>query len=122
MTFKQLVLERESLSRDKLLFLLLSVSCLLILLEVGLILVNLKQFPPKVPVFYSMPWGEKMLGAPIFLWIFPSISIVCVVINFAIISFLSDENKFLKRSLGGSAAVIVFSSFYGLFKIVELLI
>lgn len=122
MAFKQLVSERESLSRDKLLLLFLAISCILVLLEVTLLLFNLRQFPPKVPIFYSMPWGEKMLSAPLFLWIFPGISIVCVIINFAIVSFLSDENKFLKRSLGSSAALIVFCAFYGLYKIVELLV
>lgn len=122
MAFKQLVLERESLSQDKLLFLFLATSCLLIILEVALILSNLRQFPPRVPVFYSMPWGEKILAAPIFLWIFPAISMAAVIINFAIVSFLSNDSKFLKRSLGGSAFLTVFCAFYGLLKIVELLV
>ena len=44
-----------------------------ILAQASLILSASGKLPPQIPIFYSKPWGEPMLGPPIALWILPAL-------------------------------------------------
>ena len=93
-----------------------------ILVQAALLLMNWSQLPPEVPIFYSKPWGEAMLGPPIYLWILPTFTILFFIINYFIAIFLLRENYFLNRVLIVFSAIISFATLYDMSRIIGLLV
>jgi len=79
------------------------------------------HLPPQVPLFYSRPWGEKQLAAPVFLAIFPFLSFLIFVLNiFLGRIFLSFP--FLGAALRLSAAFFSGLILFDLIKIIMIII
>ena|SRR3990167_6822165 len=108
--------------RDKLSTFVYIFSILSTLAQVSLLLASWGRLPPEVPIFYSRPWGEKMLAAPIFLWILPLLAFLCLIFNFLAANFISGEEMFLKRTLLIATLIVAITTLYGTVKIVSLLI
>ena len=85
------------------------VSIIFVLLQVLLI------------AFYSKPWGSEMLSHLLFIWVIPALSFFFIFMNFCIVIFFLQENKFLNRVLCITSLLIGFITFYGLLRIVTLL-
>ena len=49
--------------------LLFPILCILVML--GIIAWFYKSLPPQIPLYYSRPWGDEQLAAPIFLLLLP---------------------------------------------------
>ena len=113
---------QESLSSDKLLFWIFLFSIISILAQSSLILSASGKLPPQVPLFYSRPWGEAMLAAPLALWILPAICASVCLINFSISIFLLSTNRFLVRTLLAASFIVSLATLYDTVKIISLLI
>lgn len=83
-----------------------------------LILFNWKGLPPRLPIFYSMPWGEANLGPRISIWILPGFSFFIILVNLFFINFFVRNNQFLVRIL---AIVIFMCSFFALYDLVKII-
>ncbi|OGD89593.1 hypothetical protein A3D81_01505 [Candidatus Curtissbacteria bacterium RIFCSPHIGHO2_02_FULL_40_17] len=92
-----------------------------ILAQASLILSASGKLPPQIPIFYSKPWGEPMLGPPIALWILPAISTVSSLVNFSLATFLFKETGFLTRTLFITTFIINSMTLYDTGKIISLL-
>lgn len=77
----------------------LSISLFTVLLIIILILIFLNLLPPKLPLFYSMPWGDAQLISKQQLFLLPIVLLVIVLINSFIVSQLHPLQKVLKRLL-----------------------
>lgn len=97
------------------------VSIIFVLLQVLLIAFYWRRLPPEIPLFYSKPWGSAMLSHLLFIWIIPVLSFFFIFVNFCIVIFFLQENKFLNRVLCVTSLLIGFITFYGLLRIVTLL-
>lgn len=97
------------------------VSIIFVLLQVLLIAFYWRRLPPEIPLFYSKPWGSAMLSHLLFIWIIPALSFFFIFVNFCIVIFFLQENKFLNRVLCVTSLLIGFITFYGLLRIVTLL-
>lgn len=97
------------------------VSIIFVLLQVLLIAFYWRRLPPEIPLFYSKPWGSAMLSSMLFIWIIPVISFFFIFVNFCIVIFFLQENKFLNRVLCVTSLLVAFTSFYGLLRILTLL-
>lgn len=97
------------------------VSIIFVLLQVFLIAFYWRRLPPEIPLFYSKPWGSAMLSHLLFIWIIPALSFFFIFVNFCIVIFFLQENKFLNRVLCVTSLLIGFITFYGLLRIVTLL-
>lgn len=106
---------------DKFSLLVLVVSGISIVLQGLLILINLKKFPPELPIFYSQPWGEKILAQPLFLLVLPLTVLVFVILNYWIL-LMTRENIFLRRIITTFTLLVSFFCTYSLLKIISLLI
>ena len=93
-----------------------------ILGQIGLILSSLGKLPPMIPLYYSRPWGEKMLAATYTIWILPILAATFFVLNFFIAFFLVKDNPFLLKVLVTFALVACLASLYDVFKIMSLLV
>lgn len=78
------------------------------------------KFPPQVPLFYSLPWGEEQLTSPTFFFLLPGVALLTTLGTF-VFSFLFSEEKFLIRALILSSTLITFLSFYNILRILLLI-
>ena len=111
----------KSVSGDKLLFSIIIFSAVSVLAQTALILSANGKLPPQIPIFYSKPWGEPMLGPPIALWILPAISIVTSLFNFSLATFFLAETKFLAKTLFITSFIVNLITLYDTSKIISLL-
>lgn len=112
---------QKSISGDKLLISIIIFSLVSVLAQASLILSASGKLPPQIPIFYSKPWGEPMLGPPIALWILPAISMIISLVNFSLATFLLSETKFLTKTLFISAFIVNLMTLYSTGKIISLL-
>lgn len=110
------------LKEDRLLLNLLIVCLLCGFIQAGLIFSYWKLLPPLVPIFYSEPWGERLLGARWVLLVLPSICIANGLLNFAIAKYLARKSAFLSSTLIYVSLLIAFVTFYDVVKIIFLLV
>lgn len=111
----------EGVARDKFSLSVLIFSIFSIFLQGTLILINWRKLPPELPLFYSQPWGEKMLARPLFFLILPVIVLVFLISNYWIL-LLQKENVFLRRIITAFTLLVSFFCTYSLIKIISLLI
>ena len=90
----------------------------LVLVQLGVLVFNLKSLPKEVPLFYSLPWGEKRLADFRFLSILPAFSFAIVLLNFLIARRLYDTERLLARIISSVAFVSTVLCFITLFEII----
>ena len=89
--------------------------------QVLLIVYSFGKLPTKIPIFYSMPWGDSVLFASWSIWILPLFNFGFSLINYFLISRVKTD-KFLSDALSTIVILICFICFWGTLKIVTLLI
>ncbi|MDP3758295.1 MAG: hypothetical protein Q8Q86_01120 [Candidatus Daviesbacteria bacterium] len=101
------------------LFFWIGLSPLIISLIITIIILTLFKFlPPKLPLFYSLPWGEEQLATPQqFLMIPASISLIALL-NLIIAWQLHPQQSFFKKVLSLSSAVVGIISTVTFIKII----
>jgi len=112
---------QESFSRDKFVLAVYIFTLLSILGQASLILVSWSKLPGQIPLFYSLPWGERMLVSPMGLWILPGSVIVLSGINYFVISYVR-HNSFLTKTIIVFTLITAFLATYDTAKIISLLI
>lgn len=114
--------ELSNLKRDKLAFSAYIFCLLSILSQASLLLVSWGKLPPEVPLFYSRPWGEQILAAPVFLFLIPAVALLALVVNSLLANLLTGDDIFLRRVLVTFSVLVAVTTLYGTVKIVSLLI
>jgi hypothetical protein len=75
-------------------------SPLIISLIMAVIILTLfKSLPPKLPLFYSLPWGEGQLATAQQFLIIPASISVMALLNIIISGQLHDQQDFFKKVL-----------------------
>lgn len=70
------------------------------------ILILSKSLPPKLPLFYSLPWGEKQLGNQQQLFIIPATVALVALFNLIISWQLHASQIFFKKILLTSSILV----------------
>lgn len=78
--------------------------------------------PPKLPIFYSLAWGDNQLGTHQQLLIIPSIISLVALFNLIISWQLHDSQKFFKKILNFSSLLISLILFITFLKIILIFI
>ncbi|MBI2196204.1 hypothetical protein HYU45_01185 [Candidatus Daviesbacteria bacterium] len=65
-----------------------------------------KFLPPKLPLFYSLPWGEEQLATPQQFLIIPASISLIALLNLIIAWQLHPQQSFFKKALSLSSAVV----------------
>lgn len=65
-----------------------------------------KFLPPKLPLFYSLPWGDKQLASLSQLLIVPAIIVLLTLFNLIISWQLHSSQMFFKRILLFSSILV----------------
>lgn len=111
----------QALRQDRIFSLAARFFILTTIADLIVILVKWPQFPPQVPLFYSLPWGKQQLTSPSFLLLLPLTSSAIFFINTLLATLFFEEEPLIARLLTIMAAFISFLSIFTLLKIVFLI-
>lgn len=89
----------ENMSNDKLYFWLNLVPLFLSLLITIAIFAIIAPLPDKLPLFYSLPWGEGQLATHQQFFILPAVIVLITFFNLIISRNLHPSQFFFKRIL-----------------------
>ncbi len=112
----------KKLSQDRIFAFVFLFCVISFLSQASLILASWSKLPPQVPIFYSLPWGERVLAAPYFLWLLPALTISFIFLNIFMAILTAKENLFLTKALYLTNFVISFATLYDVVKIISLLV
>lgn len=87
--------------------------------QLVLIVLSMGKLPGKIPIFYSMPWGESMLAAAISIWIIPILNLGIAAFDYFLINRYKAD-RFLSSSLSALVILVSFICVYGTLKIILL--
>lgn len=64
-----------------------------------IILLFFRFLPPKLPLFYSLPWGDEQLVSHIQFFIIPGIIVLITLLNLIVSLHLHEQQLFFKKIL-----------------------
>lgn len=85
------------------------------------LLVNWHKLPPKVPLWYSKPWGEERLARPIFLFLIPLTALIVYGINRFLLTKTASDHPLFGRVLSLVSLLISILSSIIVIRIVTLI-
>ena len=88
-------------------------------LELFLIILFFNNFPPQIPLFRSLIWGESQLAPPSLLFLLPIFSITVILIN-SLLAFIFQKNQLLTRLLIATSFVFSLLSLVPIIKTITL--
>lgn len=100
--------------------LLASIPLLISSVMVILILLLSKLLPTRLPLFYSLPWGEKELVQKLQLLIIPAIIALVTLSNLIISWQLHSSQNFFKKILLFSSLLVSLILAITFFKIISI--
>lgn len=107
---------------DKIVFFSVAISLFCILAIINLFAVFYPDLPHRIPLFYSLPWGEPELASLSQFTILPFIIILTLLINLSLLWHLHHTQVVLKRFLALSTLIISVLITITAFKIVFIFI
>ncbi|MBI3485597.1 hypothetical protein HY025_01485 [Candidatus Daviesbacteria bacterium] len=93
-------------TQDKINFFCISLSFFIALVIIGLFIINLKNLPNKIPIFYSLSWGDEQLANSSQFIVLPLIIILTAMINLIISWHLHTSQVLLKKIIYISTLLI----------------
>lgn len=103
------IFKSELASQDTILskyFLQLNLLPIAVAIFISMTVLLIIQFlPPKLPLFYSLPWGEKQLATPTQFFILPAAVVLITLINLGLSWQLHPSQLFFKKILLGASYI-----------------
>lgn len=109
-------------SQDKVILLPIIASLLSVLLVSLIFLIFYKKLPERLPLFYSLPWGEAQLITKEQFFLLPAVLFLITLINSFLVSQLHSLQFVLKRMLAVSVVLINLIILISAFKILFIFI
>lgn len=94
---------------------------ILLLIQLGLLVISLKGLPEEVPLFYSLPWGERRLVGFKFLFLLPFSSFLILVLNHLVAKKLYNDERLLSRMISTVSCVFVLFCLITLIQIIYII-
>jgi hypothetical protein len=110
-----------SLKEDSFVWFSLLSSVFLIILLSLIIFLNWSRLPPRLPLFFSRPWGENQLSPSLGLWLLPALSFSILTLNLLLITSVFKQQILIRRILAGAALIITVLCFITAYKIISLI-
>jgi len=96
-------------------------NIIFIIVQIGFLFWKFNSLPPQVPLYYSLPWGGSQLAQASLLFIFPTISLILLLINHIFAISLIKTSLLLSRILLAISLIFSFLSLVDIFHIVYLI-
>lgn len=97
-------------------------SIVLIVVQLIVVVIIFPQLPPKVPLFYSRPWGNPQLANSTYLLLLPGLSLAILLINAVIAAIFIDQKSFYSFCLTWASTIFSTFCLITLVKIVQIII
>jgi hypothetical protein len=78
----------------------------LIVLMVALTTLSFSRFPPQIPLYFTLPWGEARLAPKQMLYLLPGITFLFLMLNILIARSVRHLSPLLPRVLSVSTLVV----------------
>ena len=85
------------------------------------ILISFGSFPPYIPLFNQLPWGDQRLGTSIMIFIPLGIAIFIAISNTFICYFIYKKSQIISRMLAVASVLIAFLSFLFILRTINLI-
>lgn len=109
-------------TQDRFVFWLNLIAFLLVLIILIILGLNFNRLPSKIPLFYSLPWGESQLvELPQFI-ILPSMIVIIILINLILSWHLHPSQNVMKRILATISASIALLALITAVKVIFIFI
>lgn len=108
--------------QDPIIFWLNFISLLFVLIILSLFALSLSRLPSKLPLFYSLPWGEGQLVNLSQFIILPATAILVLLVNLTVSWHLHPSQVVAKRMLSASTALVSFLLFLTAVRIIFIFI
>lgn len=112
----------ESFKSDPSVKLTTKLSFLLLAFCLGLFVLTFKRLPPRVPLFYSLPWGEQQLSPTIGLLFLPLGMLLVAVLNSFFIMAILNKYSLAAKILTWITVALIFLTSVTLVKIIFLIL
>src|SRR3989344_2850544 len=106
--------------KDKVIFGGFFLTFVTVLIALVYILIRLGSFPPYIPLFNQLPWGEQRLGTSIMIFIPLGIAIFIAVSNIFICYFTFKKSQIISRMLAVTSVLIAFLSLFFIIRTINL--
>ncbi|MBI4062383.1 hypothetical protein HY410_00520 [Candidatus Gottesmanbacteria bacterium] len=80
-----------------------------IVLSLALIAISWRMLPPSVPLWYSRAWGQDQLASPLWLFLLPGASLLCLGLSLTLAGSVHSYTVFSKLIIVGSFLVSMLS-------------
>jgi len=101
---------KTDIFEDKLIKRYFKLSLFLISTSLLFIVLKFRELPPQVPLFYSLPWGEKQLTNKFYLFLLPFGSIIILLSNIFLAKNVKEELLIAKLLLAGALLFSILST------------
>ena len=81
-------------------------------------IIKFASLPPKIPLFYSKPWGQERLANREFIWLLPAILLLLILINTVLAKIFAAKILFLAQIVSITLSILTFLIFVTLLKII----
>lgn len=78
--------------------------------------------PERLPLFYSLPWGERQLASHLQFLIIPATAVLVTLINLTVKKQLHASQAFLKLALDLTSFIVTFILLITFLKIILIFI
>ncbi len=85
------------------------------------ILIRFGSFPPYIPLFNQLPWGDQRLGTSIMIFIPLGIVTFIAIANILICYFIYKKSQIISRMLAIASVLIAFLSFIFIIRTINLI-
>lgn len=96
-------------------------NIIFIIIQIAFLFWKFNSLPPQVPLYYSLPWGESQLAQASLLFIFPTISLILLLINHLFAISLTKTSLLLSRILLIISLIFSFLALIAILHIVYLI-
>jgi len=98
----------------------LVLTIIVVLAQIVLIVLYFSKLPPRVPLYYSRPWGQPQLAETLYLFLLPSLSLIIFVINSLLASLFVDHKEFYSHCLVWVSTIFSVFNLITLIKILQI--
>lgn len=91
---------------DKFISFSLIISTILSFLVLTIYLIYYPLLPPKLPLFYSLPWGQSQLVAKPEFVLLPGMLLILTLVNSLIVYHLHESQEVLKKMLMSTLVIL----------------
>lgn len=110
----------KSLYQDNFCRITMYLYLILFLVSIFFLIFKWPSLPLELPLFYSLPWGEEQLGAPFELLILPIFSLLFMLLNLLLATYVFLEEPLLARILSLAGLGVSFLGIIALIRIILL--